>query len=116
MCIRDRTSTIVLTIPVVDNTMAVVVNTTATVCPGACSGSASAVMSGGSAPFSYAWSNSLAGTGATSAASICAGSYSIIVEDDLGCTAEDTFDVVDGTALTVDALSLIHISEPTRPY
>ena len=98
-----QTSTIVLTIPVVDNTMAVVVNTTATVCPGACSGSASAVMSGGSAPFSYAWSNSLAGTGATSAASICAGSYSIIVEDDLGCTAEDTFDVVDGTALTVDA-------------
>ena len=98
-----QTSTLTLTIPVVDNSMTADVTPMATVCPDACNGTASVAVNGGSAPYSYAWSNALAGTGASSATSICEGTYSIIVEDDLGCTAVDTFAVVDGAALVVNA-------------
>lgn len=98
-----QTSTLTLTIPVVDNTMTAEVTTVSTVCPDACNGTASVAMNGGAAPYSYAWSNALAGTGATSATNICAGTYSIVVEDDLGCTAVDTFALADGAALLVNA-------------
>lgn len=98
-----QSSSLILTIPVVDNTMTANVTTVATICPSACNGTAAVTVSGGAAPFSYAWSNSLAGTTATTASGICAGSYSIVVEDDLGCTAVDTFTVVDGAALVVNA-------------
>ncbi|MEO7081663.1 MAG: SprB repeat-containing protein, partial [Flavobacteriales bacterium] len=89
--------------PVVDNTMIADVTTTATICPAACNGAATVAVSGGAAPYSYVWSDALAGMGATSATNICEGTYSILVEDDLGCTAVDTFTVVDGAALVVQA-------------
>lgn len=79
-----QSSSLILTIPVVDNTMTANVTTVATICPSACNGTAAVTVSGGAAPFSYAWSNSLAGTAATTANGICAGSYSIVVEDDHG--------------------------------
>ena len=101
LCGQNSSST--LTIPIVENTMEAVVSTTATTCPGACNGEASVAVSGGTGPFTYAWSDALAGPAAASASNVCAGSYSLIVEDDLGCSAVDTFDVVDGADLVVDA-------------
>lgn len=100
-CGQPATTT--LTIPVTDNPMTATVTTTATTCPAACDGTATVTAGGGVAPFTYAWSDALAGSAATTATAICTGEYAILVTDALGCTATDTFTVADGAPLTVDA-------------
>lgn len=96
-------ATLTLTIPVIDNPVTAQVSTTATTCPGACNGTATVVPNGGVGPFTFAWSGALAGNSATTATAVCAGTYSILVTDALGCAATDTFTVADGAPLTVEA-------------
>lgn len=55
-------------------------------CFGACNGSAAANASGGSPPYTYAWSPS-GGTGPT-AANLCPGTYTVLVTDNNGCTVQ----------------------------
>lgn len=67
-----------------------ITSTTNVSCFGGSDGSATAVLSGGKAPFNYSWLPS-GGTGLT-ASNLTAGSYTISVTDANGCKAADTTD------------------------
>ena len=61
------------------------VSTTDALCNGDSNGSATASVSGGTAPFSYSWSNNIANS-STSNSNLSAGVYNCIVTDNNGCT------------------------------
>ncbi|MFM1876575.1 MAG: hypothetical protein RL266_2312 [Bacteroidota bacterium] len=61
-----------------------VVNGTDATCNGVCDGTATAVISGGTAPFSYLWDDPSGQTTAT-ATGLCAGSYTVTVTDANNC-------------------------------
>lgn len=63
---------------------------TATSCYGSSNGEAHAMTSGGTAPYSYDWSN---GASASALANIPAGTYSVTVTDANGCTTTAQVDV-----------------------
>jgi gliding motility-associated-like protein len=59
----------------------VTIDSTNVKCKGACNGAATATATGGSAPYTYTWSN---GSTEASATALCAGKYTVIVIDNLG--------------------------------
>lgn len=68
--------------------MTVNVSTTTISCFNVCNGSISSTVSGGTAPYTYAWTNSLGisvGAGSTANA-LCPGLYTLTVTDALACT------------------------------
>ncbi|MCB0522250.1 MAG: DNRLRE domain-containing protein [Saprospiraceae bacterium] len=65
-------------------------------CPASSNGSVSLTVSGGTAPFTYAWSG--AGVGTSTRTGLAAGTYNVTVTDNSGCTATNSF--------TLDPLSL----------
>ncbi len=66
-------------------------------CNGQCTGSATVVPSGGTAPYSYSWAPSGSGSTATG---LCAGSYTCTVTDANGCTTTQIFTITQPPALT----------------
>ena len=74
------------------------ISSTPTLCSDTCDGTATAGPTGGTPPYSFAWSPEPGGgQGTPMATGLCPGSYDLLITDSVG-------------------LSLIHISEPTRPY
>lgn len=72
-------------------------------CFNSCNGSATALPSGGTAPYTYLWSG---GAGATQTVnSLCAGPYSLTVTDSLGCTGTDNVTLTDPPALNANTSS-----------
>jgi gliding motility-associated-like protein len=67
-------------------------------CNGACNGSATITLGGGTPPYSYAWSPT-GGTGST-ASPLCAGTYTCTYTDANGCTGTQTFTITEPTAVT----------------
>lgn len=53
-------------------------------CAGACDGTATATVAGGTTPYTYSWSG---GCTTSACASLCANTYSVLVTDAKGCTA-----------------------------
>jgi hypothetical protein len=109
-------------------------------CFGGNDGSSTVTAAGGTLPYGYHWSS---GQNTATANNLTAATYTVTVTDGHGCTSTSTititepalltssiatstnvscFGLSDGTATvigvggTVPYLSLIHISEPTRPY
>lgn len=81
----------------------VTASATPTGCGGSCSGTASAAVSGGAAPYTYSWSN-----GATTATinSLCAGTYTVTVTDNGGCSMSAQAIVTNtGSTIAVQATS-----------
>lgn len=78
--------------------VSVTATATEVVCPGELSGTATATVSGGTPPFTYAWS-----TGATSESigSLGAGTYTVIVIDAAGCTDTDAVVIEEAPDLEV---------------
>jgi gliding motility-associated-like protein len=68
-------------------------------CTGACSGTATAATSGGTAPYSYDWSGSPAGDGTASVTGLCAGTYTLTVTDSMGCIRTQIFTLTNPPAL-----------------
>ncbi len=75
------------------------VTATSTVCPGATTGMATAVVSGGVAPYTYAWSN---GGNTVSIANLGAGIYSVTITDANGCTATASATINQSPAITIN--------------
>ncbi|UTW67775.1 T9SS type A sorting domain-containing protein [bacterium SCSIO 12643] len=67
-------------------------------CNGVCDGEISANITGGSAPYSYIWSN---GSAVNPITNLCAGTYTVTVTDANGCTATSTAIVTEPTVLVV---------------
>ena len=91
-----QTAQVILTEP-----DAIVLSTSATdvVCNGDCNGTTTvSITSGGTAPFTFAWSSG--GASATDTA-LCAGTYTVTVSDANGCTATATATVTEPNPLTV---------------
>jgi gliding motility-associated-like protein len=76
------------------------VSTVAVVQPGCTSpqGTASATVSGGTAPYTYAWSS---GSVTNSAVGLAVGNYTLLVTDNNGCTDNDNFSINAASALSV---------------
>lgn len=75
-------------------------------CNGGCSGSATASMTGGQAPFSYLWSSGATPTAATTAG-LCVGNASVTITDANGCSS-----VASVTISQPSALSIVNSSTP----
>ena len=71
-------------------------NTTMVACFGGNNGSASANASGGTAPFNYQWSN---GASTAIASGLSAGSYTVVLTDDNGCTSQQSVTITQPTQL-----------------
>ncbi|MFM1876230.1 MAG: hypothetical protein RL266_1967 [Bacteroidota bacterium] len=94
-------------------------------CNGGSDGSASGSASGGTAPYSYSWSN---GGSGTSISGLSAGSYTLTVTDVNGCTATANAIVgqptmlsvntgsTDATCETADGSATASVSGGTAPY
>lgn len=76
-------------------------------CHGASTGSVTVSTNGGTAPYTYSWSNS-----ATSATitSVPAGAYTYSVTDALGCVKTGTINVAQPSSAVVASLSVINVS------
>jgi gliding motility-associated-like protein len=66
-------------------------------CSGLCNGSTTAIFSGGTAPFSFAWNN---GQTTATASNLCAGNYSITITDGNGCTLVSNASISEPAPLT----------------
>lgn len=66
-------------------------------CNGLTNGTATAILTGGKAPFSYSWST---GSVNTSVSNLGIGSYSLTVTDDYGCTVTETVTITQPDVLT----------------
>ena len=83
-------------------TLSATATATAVSCAGGADGTAAANISGGTSPYSYAWSNGA--TGAT-ASGLSAGAYTVTATDANGCTAMASSSVSAPTALSVSTSS-----------
>ncbi|MBK9416834.1 MAG: gliding motility-associated C-terminal domain-containing protein [Flavobacteriales bacterium] len=76
--------------------------TTDVTCAGACDGSATAATTGGSTPYSYTWTPAPGqGQGTNTALGLCAGNYTLLIEDDNGCDTTLTFTILEPLPLSV---------------
>lgn len=121
------TATEQVTVSVVNSTLSVSTSATNEVCLGSCSGTASSVITGGVAPFSYLWSN---GAISSSISNLCAQTYSVQVTDANGCNASSQTTVGtnpntmvattnatnESCANACDGATLVTVSGGTAPY
>ncbi len=70
---------------------------TAASCNGSCNGQAIANPTGGTAPFTYSWSN---GSTTPSITALCAGDYTVTITDFNGCTTQNTETIGEGVPIT----------------
>jgi gliding motility-associated-like protein len=90
--------------PVADTIVVSLFDTVNISCNGACDGTATAVSSGGTAPYHYVWSTVPVQTTQT-ATGLCAGTYTVLVTDTNGCSIVDTVTLSEPPLLTVSLSS-----------
>lgn len=70
-------------------------------CNGSCNGTATAVPTGGTAPYTYLWS--LVNKTTQSVSNLCAGTYTVTVADAFGCTNNQNITLTDPSILNANA-------------
>jgi len=89
--------------PVAGAPVVTLVSSTDVSCFGDTDGSLEISVSGGQAPYSYSWTPNV-GSGAI-LTNLSAGSYSVIVTDDLGCSTTESFTIGSPNALAVNGIA-----------
>jgi len=103
-------ATFTITSPVVLNAAASI--TTDVSCFGYSDGSALAIASGGTPPYSFLWSN---GQTAATATGLSAGAYDVTATDSLGCTAAASVTIPDGHHVDVGVIIGFNSAEINQP-
>ncbi len=98
LTVTDNTGCSVVNTATISNTggPAVTVTPTSPTCFGGANGGASAVVSGGSTPYTYIWS---AGGNGSSVTGLTAGSYVVTVHDNANCLAVQSVTITDPAAI-----------------
>ncbi len=78
--------------------MTLTINGTDANCNGACDGSADATVGGGTAPYTAAWQHGPTSQDLTGV--LCAGTYTLDITDNNGCTISETVTINEPTAIT----------------
>jgi hypothetical protein len=89
------TTSVTITEPAV---LTLTTSSTNVLCNGGSDGSASVTANGGTAPYTYAWSNQ---SGTANASNLSAGSYSVVVTDANNCSATASVTITQPTSLTL---------------
>lgn len=97
-CIATTTTTVTEPGPLAANP-----SVTSTTCNSVCNGTAGTNPTGGTPPYTYLWSG---GQTTQSISSLCAGSYTVTVTDNIGCTDVQAVTVVQPPVLSVSASAL----------
>lgn len=71
----------------------IIMSQTNTTCYGTCDGAANCIATGGTPPYTYAWSN---GNVSQQQTTFCAGIYSLSITDSQGCASSSTFTIMSG--------------------
>lgn len=74
-------------------------------CNGVCDGSATVVAAGGSGVYTYQWNAAAANQTTSTAGALCDGSYSVVVTDENGCTANSSATITEPTALSISSIN-----------
>ena len=77
-------------------------NQTNVACNGNCDGTATAVVSGGTSPYTYLWYN---GTTVNNVSDLCAGVYSLTVTDSNGCSKTSAVTITQSSTIAVNIIS-----------
>jgi gliding motility-associated-like protein len=88
------TQDVVITEP---DILAVTIAGTAANCNGSCDGQAISKPTGGTAPFTYSWSN---GASTSTITALCAGDYTVTITDFNGCRTQNAITIGEGVAIT----------------
>ena len=87
----------------IDPLMTPTVTATGTTCNATCDGKVSVAISGGTAPYVYSWNG---GCNQASCASLCPGSYTVTVQDKIGCSVKGDAVVTEPTAIVLQTSSV----------
>jgi len=82
-----------------DNQIQASVSSTNVTCNGTCDGTASATVTGNNPPFTYSWSPS--GGSGPNAIGLCAGTYTLTVTDNTGCSVQQSVTITEPTPITI---------------
>ncbi|MEM9821907.1 MAG: T9SS type A sorting domain-containing protein [Bacteroidota bacterium] len=85
--------------------MAAVTFSQAVSCFGQCDASVTTQASGGNGNFTYQWDTNTGNQLTATATGLCAGTYSVTVSDDMGCSAVSTVEVTQPEDLTLELLA-----------
>lgn len=97
-CVATQNFVITQPAPLIVN-----VNDTTISCSNLCDGVLTSTVTGGTAPYTYSWSN---GQNTPNATGLCIGSYNLLVTDFNGCTASDGGTVSNPTPILPNAVVL----------
>lgn len=87
--------------------LSVTAGSTNVTCNGTCDGTATATPSGGTAPYSYTWSNS---DTLQTITGLCPGTYTVTVTDAGGCTAVDTVTITQPSNLSASISNSVNVT------
>lgn len=97
----SQTQTVSVTSP---GTLSLTTSVTNVYCNGDATGKATAIASGGSSPYSYLW-NDIPATNIATATGLTAGTYSVTITDNNGCTQTGSATITEPPVLTVTSSS-----------
>ncbi|MBI5541426.1 MAG: gliding motility-associated C-terminal domain-containing protein, partial [Bacteroidia bacterium] len=78
--------------------------------PGNCTGTATAAVIGGSAPYTYTWSANTGGQTDSTAINLCGDIYSVTATDTHGCTIVGTVTITDNSTLSIFISDTNHVT------
>ncbi|MBL4656487.1 MAG: gliding motility-associated C-terminal domain-containing protein [Flavobacteriales bacterium] len=88
---------------------ALISDSTLVLCNGECNGDATVTALGGVPPYTILWSN---GDPVSTADSLCAGNYTVTVEDSINCTALDNVSITEPSPLAINIADSNAVCEP----